>query len=199
MRTYTTLFTYLSFGFLLPAQIDSLVLRPDGTNGKDGLIWSFHPNSNHATNDEALWAAWTNGGNPSNKRFFIEFNMSSIPAGTTVDSAFLFIYHNPTANNHGGFHTGAGNSFFVRRVTSTWTENGLTWNNQPSVTSSNQVTVPATTSGTQDFKINVTALTQDMLNNNNYGYCLRLVSETTYKAIVSASSDHSDPNVRPML
>jgi len=180
------------------AQVDSLILQPGATAGKDAMAWSFYPNNNNATSTEALVAAWTNGGNPSNKRFYIEFNLSTLPSGTLVDSAFLFLYHHPSTVAHGGTHNGA-NSFYVRRITSAWTENSLTWNNKPTSSSINQVLVPNTTSGSQNFKINVKALTQDLIDSNNYGFSLRLASETTYKAIVCASSDHSNSNVRPAL
>ena len=197
-------FTYFSFIFLsslfaYSQQVDSLVLQPGALIGKDAWVWSYVPGSNQATNSEALLAAWTHSGAPSNKRFYVQFDLSTIPTGTSVDSAFLFLSHNPNTISHGGVHTGTGNSFYVRGVTSSWTETGITWNNQPSVTNTDQITVPSTSVGNQNFKIDVTTLTQNQLNTSNYGYCLKLTSETTYKAIVCASSDHSTAALRPML
>jgi hypothetical protein len=198
MRYYITLITVVfSYSFIL-AQTDSLVLRPGPSTSKDATVWSVFPTTNYGNTQEATLTAWTNGGSPSTKRYYVEFDMTSIPPGTVVDSAYLFYYNNPTAPSHGGQHSGA-NGFIVKRVTSIWDEASITYANQPSSTNTNQVTVPATTSSNQNFKIDVTALVQDQMTFGNNGFFLRLVNESIYRAIVCASSDHTVAAYRPML
>ncbi|MDX5325128.1 MAG: PKD domain-containing protein [Bacteroidota bacterium] len=194
---------YLSFAFSLVfffgfSQTDSLILRPNSLQGKDAMIWSVNGNSNYGNSPDAVWTAWTYSGSPSIKRFLLEFDLSSLPMGTIIDSAILFLYNNPTASSHNGQHSGS-NQFNVRRLTSSWSESVVNFNNQPTSTGRNEVVVPATVSNSQDFKVQVGSMVQEMIDSSNYGFLLKMDVESPYRAIVCASSDHTDPNLRPML
>ena len=60
-----------------------------------------------------------------------------------------------------------------------WNEQSITWNNQPNVTTQNQIIVPASSSVHQNYNINVTSLVQDIINNPNssFGFSLKLQTE----------------------
>ncbi|MDB4233551.1 DNRLRE domain-containing protein, partial [Schleiferiaceae bacterium] len=154
------LFFLLSSSIVLAQTQDSLVLQPGPLDGKDAIVWSITPDSTWGWNQEATMTAWTYQGDPSYKRFYIEFDYSNIPAGAIIDSAFIFYNNNPSAPSHSGLHSGS-NTFWVRRVTSSWDEDSITWNNAPSATTTNQVQVGASSSNTMDYKIDVKNLVED--------------------------------------
>ena len=177
---------------------DSLVLQPGPMDGKDAIVWSITPDSTWGWNQEATLTAWTYGGDPSYKRFYIEFDYSSIPAGAIIDSAYLFYHNNPSAPSHSGLHSGS-NTFWVRRVTSSWDEDSISWNNAPSDTTQNQVQVGASTSNTMDYKIDDKNLVEDQLQYGNHGFFMRLVTEATWRAVVCASSNATDSTNHPAI
>jgi len=187
----------------------TLVLQP-GAEGKDAIIgtgsWA---DVNRGFLEEFILMAWTNGGYPGYYRAFIDFDFSSIPDGATIKNTFLSLYHNPTSTNSNGLHSSASiytsgkdNGAYLRRVTSSWEENTILWSNQPTTTLDNQVLLPASTSGNQDYlDIDVTALVQDIINNRStsYGFMLMLQTEEKYRALIFASSDHPDATKHPKL
>jgi hypothetical protein len=61
------------------------------------------------------------------QRTLINFNLSSVPAGVTLDSATLTLYATPP--NWGGNNT-PGKPMEIYRVTSAWAEDQVTWNSR---------------------------------------------------------------------
>ncbi|MBK6839656.1 MAG: DNRLRE domain-containing protein [Bacteroidetes bacterium] len=62
-------------------------------------------------------------------------------------------------------------------------ENTVTWNNQPSTTTTDEVILAQSTSGTQDYtNMDVTPIVQEMVSDQamNYGFVLKLTNETFY-------------------
>lgn len=185
----------------LPAQ--TLVLQPGPSNGVDAIIANCvqcgYDNANFGAAADMLSCAWTNDGAESDCRSLIRFDISSIPPGSIVTSAFLSIYYNPVSSN--GNHEG-DNISLLQRVTSSWDENTVTWDNQPTSTSTDEVVMPATVSNTEDRPdINVTVLVQGMVDDpaNNFGLLFRQQDETAYRRMVFASSDHPDALLHPKL
>lgn len=159
-----TLFLFLiHFSF---RQRDTLYLQPDAFCGKDALVHSVSPNSNYATNTQLTAMGWTWSGTPGIQRLFIVFNYAKIPTGSSIISAELSLYGQPLPGGNGQHSTRSGsNAAWVKRVTSPWIENVVTWNNQPTTTNTSRVSIPASTSLSQNYlNINVTTLTQDIIN-----------------------------------
>jgi len=181
------------------AQSDSLILRPGPSDGHDAIVWSIFPEQNFGPNEEATLTAWTYQGNFSIKRYYVQFPLGAITIGTTIDSAFLYLYNNPTAPSHDGKHSGGDNPFIIQRVPGYWNPNGITYANQPGGVTQNQVVWGPTTSTNENFKIPVGSLVNDMLAYGNHGFYLRMVTEETYRSIVCASAEHGNPQLRPML
>ncbi len=179
----------------------TITLQPSSLEGKDASVWSNGPDNNYENDPSNSAYTWTNNGALGIKRSFMEFDFSSIPSDVVVTSARLSLYYNPTAPNEAfGVHNGT-NDLFIKRVISSWDESTLTWANQPSTSDANQVTLPPSTSETQDYlDIDVTDLVVDMNNEGNYGFLIRMVDEINYyKNVLLASSDHLDSSIHPKL
>src|SRR6188768_3893578 len=82
------------------AQQATLILQPDSTCGKDALIWNAPPSSHGSTNygtvDGFGAHAWRNSGIADTGRSLIQFDLSAIPVGSIISSAYLGLYNNPT-------------------------------------------------------------------------------------------------------
>jgi len=184
-------------------QADSCItMRPAGAVGKDAFIDSRMSTNNYGNHIDFPSMAWTNGSTPVNARGLIDFDFSSIPSGATINSASLSLYsYNSPANGSHSTLNGSNESV-LSRVTSSWNENTVTWDNQPSITTQNQVFLAASVNSIQDYlNIDVTNLVQDMMNDpaNSHGFLLKLVTEEFYRRMIFASSDNSDPNLHPKL
>lgn len=191
------------------APMITLTLQP-GAEGKDGYYNDLNPASIGGNTTGFCAMAWTNSGNPVIVRAVIDFDLSSIPAATTIKSAYLSLYNDPTNLNNTGKHseasvyplTGGDNGAYLRRITSTWDESTICWNTQPTTTTTNQVSLAPSTDPHQDYTdINVTTLIQDIVNNKatSFGMMLILKTESYYRGLIFGSSDNADATNRPKL
>jgi uncharacterized repeat protein (TIGR02543 family) len=89
----------------------------------DSWVELTNPNTNHGS-DQTLHVRvnWDSGkGIVTNlRRTYLKFDLSSLPSGTEIDSAILHL-----------FRSGADNVPSAYSTTDDWTEDGITWNNQP--------------------------------------------------------------------
>lgn len=184
----------------------SISLQPNATDGKDAEIFSCvgcgFSTTNYGNHPDFNAMAWTYGGEDSHIRSLIEFDLTSIPQSAVVSQAFLSLYHSPTSVEGEHESLTGSNESVLRRVTSTWDENTVTWNTQPSTTSTNEVMLAESTSPTQNYlNIDVTSLVQDMIDNpsTSFGFQLKAVTEIPYRKLIFASSDHADTNLHPKL
>ena len=136
-------------------------------------------NTNYNSYPRLAVTAWNHSSSLATYRNLLKFDLTSIPVGTTVQSAQLQLFSDP-ANTSGEFSNSGSNSFYIQKVTQAWTASTVTWNNQPASTTTGRVTVGSSTSAIENITVNVTALVQDMVNNpaSNYGLLLRLATET---------------------
>jgi len=128
-------------------------------------------------------------------RTLMKFDLSSIPVWANVTSAQLTMYgtnHNPLTNS---------NACYLERVTSDWSEMGVTWNTQPTVTSTGKISLAQSTSSTQNYTIDVTSFVNGWIGGDysNYGLRMKLQVENKYASMEFASSDHTDSNKHPKL
>jgi hypothetical protein len=187
----------LLFGFKAFSQI-TLTLQPNSTIGQDAEIWNLDPTNNYGTLPIMRGNAWTWSGTPGVERSFVKFDLSSIPQGVQIISAQLSLYGGTDSTQ---YDTGS-NVTLLQRVTSNWNQSTLSWNNQPSTTTVNEVTLPASTSYFEDYpNIDVTNLIQDMINkpDSGYGFMIRLQEETTYTRIEFSTSNNPDSTKHPKL
>ncbi len=205
--TKHVLFT-LAAGLLTSASFaqTTLVLQPDAAAGKDAEIFSCVPcgynTRNFGTKQDFDAIAWTNGGNQSNVRSLLQFDLSGIPTNAVISSATLALYFNPTSQEGKHAQIFNTNSSFISRITSAWNETTVTWANQPSTTTTNRVSLGGTTSSTQSFtNINIKQLIIDSRNNpaTSFGFMLKLQQEKSFRKLIFASSDHPTASIRPKL
>jgi hypothetical protein len=183
-------------------QPQTLTLQPNN-NPLEYSIVTLNGNDATALTNASLEAdAWTSGG-AYNLRGLVKFDLSSIPASATIKTANLYLYSNPTPNtgNQVDANYGSSNAMYIQQVSSPWSTSTLSWSNQPTVTTTNQVLVPHTTQSFLDLNVDVTAMVASMVNNNaNYGFFLRLQNEVIYNSrIFVASHNATYPSKHPKL
>lgn len=150
---------------------------------------------------EVVAGAWTSG-SIVYIRSILKFDLSSIPANATILSAKLSLYSNPTPLNGNlvDANFGSDNSFYIRRVSSSWTIPGINWLNQPTSTTQDQVLIPHTSLARLDVvNVEVKSLVQSMITSGNYGFMIQLQNENPYNVRDFCSSKYSDVTKRPKL
>jgi hypothetical protein len=179
----------------LPASADCPIVYHDNYN-------SENQNYGSAAFIAAFEMPGTQGGVNTN-RALIAFNLSSIPVGSTVLSAKLNLYAftdftiAPFQDGHYG-----NNQSKLSRIATSWNENSVTWNTQPTVSALNETILNQSTAPNQDYlNINVTALVQDMVDNPNssFGFRLELVNEVATANLSFCSSEFSNTAKQPSL
>lgn len=202
IEKYTTLIAFCLLFTITSTQAQNLIsLQPNSANGKDAAISDLQPNFNRGVYNDFLSIAWTNGGTPVVVRSFIQFDLSSIPNYSIIDSAFLYLYAFNSPGNGSHSRRSGNNESVLQRVTQSWSETTVTWNNQPTVDTSGQITVPASDSSTQDYRIEVTNLVDIMHDNQpaNFGFRFRLKNEAHFRSLVFAASDNPNASLHPKL
>ncbi len=185
---------------------ETVTIQPDANCGKDAFIASQPTNginiSNYGDHQEINVMSWTVSSLQAQQRTLLDFDLSFIPQGSGIQSATLSLFWNPTSSNTGHSTLSGSNSSILQKITQPWDEHLVTWVNQPPTTIVNEVTLPASTSTTQDYNsIDITDIIQDFVNDpaSNYGIMIQLLNETPYRSLTFCSSDHPNPALRPKL
>lgn len=180
----------------------SLVLQPSPAQGMDAQLRFQYPSQTAGTLKDFKAIKWTCGGVPCGSRGLLKFDLDTIiNKNAVVDSAFLFLYHNPTSADLGHSNGSGSNATWLRVVTSPWDEATVTLNTQPSYDTANQYLIPNTVTGVENFRIPVGEVVQTMLDTShgNHGWIMMLDNETAFRSMIFASSDHPDALIRPRL
>lgn len=169
--------------------IQTLTLQP--ANNVNEFQLAYYLTSHFSTGlAEIPVEAWTKNNDPFIVRQIIKFDLGTIPANATIISAQLYLYSHPNpVNGDRNANSGSANAFFVRQITSNWTSTSVSWTNEPTVTSANEVYVPSTTEKNLDLNLNVKGQIASMVANNaKYGFYLKLENEVTYNARIFVGS-----------
>ncbi len=189
--------------FISKAYAQTTVTLESGSNGEDASVQTDFPSTNKGNGSNFLSATWTCGGNLCLDRSLVQFDLSAVPTGAVLVTAYLSLYadNNSVLGYNGTPTYGSNNAAWLRRVTSTWQENTVTWNNQPTTTTINQITLSQSTSTSQDYlNIDVTKLIQDMLANGNNGFMLMQKNEINYyNSLIFCSGEHPNSSKHPKL
>jgi hypothetical protein len=207
------------------AQIQTLTLQPSASDCDDAFVHKsyncatgstyFPENSNFGSLPELPISSWTynaNGCGTGNIRSLIKFNqLSQIPSNANLISAKLSFYGLttslalPQGNSsypNSPYSGTSDNDCWIQRVTTNWNENTVTWNNQPTSTISNQVSMPVSTSQwNHNVETDVTNLIKDILisSEGNNGFIIKLRNENYYRCQTFGSSDNNNASLRPKL
>jgi hypothetical protein len=178
----------------------TLTLQPGPADGKDLRLCSVTGYSS-ASGTELPVDAWTYQGTAGKDHSFIDFDLSSIPAGSVITSAQLFLYGATDLPSGGHSILSGSNEWMIQRVTSGWNLTTTTWATSPSTTTLNQVSMPASTTSDQNFQADVTNLVQDMIDDqqNSFGFMMKLQTEVHYRRVNFASRNYANASKRPKL
>ncbi|HEY8895434.1 MAG TPA: DNRLRE domain-containing protein [Niastella sp.] len=189
-----------------PVTAKTLTLQPANNPNEFNLAINNGVNQSGVASADLPVEAWTINGNPFTVRSLLKFDLSSIPASATILSSNLYLYSYPSPTSNGNLtdaNFGTSNAMYVQQVTANWSPGTATWANQPSTTTTGQVTVPTTTTGQSvlDLNLDVTAMVNSMVSTSaNYGFMLKLQNEVTYNSrIFVASHNSSYPTKYPKL
>ena len=131
MKKQIQIFTFLVSTLIFTSTLFSqttIILQPGPAEGKDAKVWSLSSNTNYADHQMLKANAWTWGGTFGIERSYFEFDLSEIPPQATILSADLSLYYHFLPGNPEQTHSG-NNECLIQRVTSSWDENSITWNN----------------------------------------------------------------------
>jgi len=137
----------------------------------DACIQQTSPNNNYGTGPEL--AIRNYGGGSWAFYSLIKFDLSPIPSDADIITAKLWCYFSDWYDNDP-----AGNSAVLYRLLGDWDEGAVTWNNQPSASSSSSAssTIPSSTGVWMQWT--VTNDVQSFVDGtNNYGWRM---TDTTY-------------------
>ena len=115
----------------------------------------------------------TSGSPDANQRMFVRFDTSGVPAGATIQSAYLRIRMD--------LAPAASRSYNVHRVAASWAETTLTWSNQPAVVASATSTITTGTTANVWLQWTVTADVQAFVSSTatNNGWRIRDQGESS--------------------
>jgi hypothetical protein len=89
---------------------------------------------------------------------------------------------------------------FIRRITSYWDPQLTFWSNQPSTTTTDQISIAHTNQSSLDLiDIDVKNLVVAMKNSANYGFMISLQNEVVYNIRDFCSSTYPDAAKHPKL
>ncbi len=179
---------------------NTIVIQP-GQEGKDALVWSAYPYYHFGDSPKFTCITWSHYKEVCTTRSMIEFDLTAIPSNATINDARLSLYFASQDPFPAG-HTG-NNESWLRMITEPWEEDDVTWSNQPAITTSYQVYLPASTDPTMDYTdIDVTALISLQFTEPDqyHGFLLQLADESIFKGLLFASGDYMvNPDLRPRL
>ncbi len=133
-----------------------------------------------------------------------KFNLSSIPADATIESAKLYLYAKPANGIRPGQATFSDNSTADRNaglllpITKEWNTATAIWGNDPISTTYRQVELPASTSDNQDYVVDMADLVKFWVStpDSNFGVLGRIKNETPYNCLEFYGSE---PGIEPGL
>ena len=176
-----------------------MVLKVSNNKVENAGVWDIMPTTNFPNPADFIATTWTWGGDYSCVRSLLNFDLAPIPSAAIITDARLYFYWHNSNSNTGHSTLSGSNASWLRRITSPWNVNTVTWNNQPSTTTINQVYLPASSNDTMNYpNIDVTALIAD-IKNFGYGMMLMLDTEQYYRSLLFAACGTSDPTKTPWL
>ncbi len=179
---------------LLPAQAtadpDQLLVTEPSSITAETVLYATHdapvlagaPTATHPA-EAYLGAGYDNGslyGSTGVVRSYLRFDLSSIPAGSTIVSATLHL-----TQAAGQDYPATSRTVTFYRVTGSWDENTLNWNNKPNYAEA-VGSVTSTYNYSGGFDINVTSLVSAWYNGTQPNYGIVAVGPETILGVYRA-------------
>jgi hypothetical protein len=147
------------------------------TANKDAYVDQALPTLNFGTGSTLLVQP---GLNLLVQRTLVQFDLPSVPSFCSVTGATLRLFANSAAN---------GRTIQAFRANTSWTETGVTWNNQPGTTGS----AATSSSGAGLRSWDVTSQVQTMYSGTNNGFVVRDSNEASALAQQQYQSREGTP------
>ena len=168
---------------------------------QDAMIHEWVPNTNYGTNNLLVASRWTYSSGGGSGFYTVkalhQFDLTSIPTGSTITSAFMKLHVDVTAiaayNQHYDLGGGTGNGATIEQIGSAWNEGTVTWNTAPSIMAG-ATSIPSLGNGsTADVVVDVTAMIQNMITTGvNNGFMTSMTDNSDYyHNLVFASRDNT--------
>lgn len=189
----------LIFTFESAQSLNSVSIRLSSTTGQDCNLASYIADTPLPNYPDIVAAAWTYNGEFNLWRPLFRFNLTEVPSGSQILSARLSLFANPAPVS--APHSGENKSY-IRKVTTPWDQNTVTWITQPDFSTVNQAALPESTSPNQDYlDLDVTEMVRSMIEDQstNFGFVIMNRIEYKYRSINFASSECADISKRPLL
>ncbi len=184
----------------IPSLPQTLSLDITGSNNEQNFALN---NNNNASFQSAELLAYTS---PNAAAFQIargafKFELGSIPASSTIVSAKLSLFSNPTPTTviqSGNANGGTNNAFKIFKLNSAFS-NSSTWVQQPQMDSASSILVQHTNFPTLDVEVEVKPIVDLMRTQGNNGFLIALQNEGASNLRNFASSTHPNTIKRPKL
>lgn len=194
------------FGLQLHAQ-DTLIVGGAGNRIQDAWIWSYNVLADvnfgvidpvvpelHQVLRTEVWQ-WE-AGQDDTIRGLMQFDLADLRADQIL-SAELNLWH---FSNPGYTKQVGANALDLHLVTESWEEDKVTWNNQPAYENKALLSLPKSSSTTQDYsQLDVTDVIKDYLKQDAHGLLLKLKEEKSFAGLSFASSEHPNALLHPTL
>ena len=171
---------------------ESVVLQPDGQEGKDTEVMSITPEGNFGDSNYLSVGIFT----VPYARSYLQFDLSSIPSEAVIIDAHLGLYYDSS-------YALTSLPVGVYRVTESWAEETVTWDNQPTYSNEPSDIKILSTEQSNDFVYwQIIDLVEQWLAGsiNNYGMVLLDTDESSDDGgIEFYSSDWTTASQRPKL
>lgn len=177
-------------------------VQPDADLGIDAFIALKDQSDNYGNTNWGTYAnfravRWTTSGIWYKGRSLIKYDLSSIPNNAVITAATLDL----DGINHST--SGQSNASKLKRITSSWGESTVTWNTQPTTTSTDQISISSTSSAGENKAVDVLSHVKLMVADpsTNYGWMIVLDGEANqlYASMDFGSSDYGTASQRPKL
>ncbi|NMM50330.1 DNRLRE domain-containing protein [Marinigracilibium pacificum] len=201
---------YLIF-FNVYGQQDTLILS-SGSGVIDVSIlqdqrsgYEYRANTTYGSHQRIEATAWTVSGQKYFYRTLLKFDLSQIPSGSTILSAKLKLYSDPAVTSssayNGNSQLSGSNAVNLEKITESWNETTVTWNNQPNSDILESVWVQPSSTTTENIEINILEFVNEWLSDpsSNFGLKFKLDNEVYYRARNYASTNHPNSSIHPKL
>ena len=185
-----------------------MTIQPGGAQGKDSYVSSNYPDTNYGSlpflnigkNDSSFSLKVIRADYPYVSiykyfRAYLQFDLSTLPADAVIVNADLKLYQ---------FNNSETDDFMIalHRVTESWDETTITYNNQPAYSLSPESTIAITAGAFTWLSWDITTLLQGWLDASigNYG----IVLKETNESLLNVSGCYSaevipEPTLRPKI
>ena len=128
---------------------------------EDSYVSIYQPSSNYGSGDQIRTEYWDG----INEIGYIKFDLSQYSSSDILSAKLrLYIEYDPVGT--------AYRILEFRRVTGSWSEGGITWNNKPSQTQDGALILEERWGDDRWIEITVTQLIKDMIENGNNGFSI---------------------------